>query len=212
MKVFVAGATGRVGENLVSDLVSNGHFVYAAARGYQKIEETQNIKPVYLDFHDSVENIQEVLADSEAVIFVAGSRGKDLLQTDLNGAVKLMQATENKGIKRYIQLSSLFSMDQEKWSENPSLAAIMDYNVSKFYSDKWLIDNTNLDYTILQPGTLTEEAATGKVQLNDQVGGPNPIPDVASVLAAILENDNTVKKVISMHSGDVDINSAIKSI
>lgn len=28
---------------------------------------------------------------------VAGSRGKDLLQTDLNGAIKVMQAAEQSG-------------------------------------------------------------------------------------------------------------------
>lgn len=36
---------------------------------------------------------------SDAVYFTAGSRGKDLLQTDAYGAVKTMQAAKKLGIE-----------------------------------------------------------------------------------------------------------------
>lgn len=42
---------------------------------------------------------------SDAVYFTAGSRGKDLLQTDAFGAVKTMQAAKKLSIERYIMLS-----------------------------------------------------------------------------------------------------------
>ena len=59
--------------------------------------------------------------------FVAGSRGKDLLQTDLYGAVKMMQAVEKKGnLKRYIHLSSLFALQPDKWG-----GALTDYTYFK---------------------------------------------------------------------------------
>lgn len=43
------------------------------------------------------------------MIFTGGFRGKDLLQTDLNGAVKLMIATEQASSKRFVHLSSAFA-------------------------------------------------------------------------------------------------------
>lgn len=60
----------------------------------------------------------------DAIYFVAGSRGKDLLETDAMGAVKTMQAAEKDGIKRYIMLSSLYALQPEMWSKVPSLASM----------------------------------------------------------------------------------------
>ncbi|MGC4441166.1 NAD(P)H-binding protein, partial [Streptococcus suis] len=77
----------------------------------------------------------------DAVLFVAGSRGRDLLQTDAFGAVKTMQATESLGIKRYVLLSSLYALEPDKWS-HPNLSKIMDYNVAKFFADNYLVTNT----------------------------------------------------------------------
>lgn len=159
MKLFIAGATGRVGEELIKNLEKKGHFIYAGARREDAIKTSKSVQPVHLDLHGSVDEIADTLADAEAVYFVAGSRGKDLLQTDLYGAVKLMQAVEKRGIKRYIHLSSLFALQPEKWS-----GSLTDYNISKFFSDNWLIDKTTLDYTILQPGSLKEIPGSGKLQ------------------------------------------------
>lgn len=61
--------------------------------------------------------MEEKLKDFNAVYFLAGSRGKDLLQTDAFGAVKLMQTAESIGIRRFIMLSSIFALEPEKWSQ-----------------------------------------------------------------------------------------------
>lgn len=68
-----------------------------------------------MNLHDSVEKIAELMKGMNAIYFVAGSRGKDLLQTDAMGAVKTMQAAEKDGIKRYIMLSSLYALQPEMW-------------------------------------------------------------------------------------------------
>lgn len=207
MKIFIAGATGRVGEELTKKLSEQGHTIYAGARQEEKLTKNAFVQPVHLDLHRSVSEIAETLADAEAVYFVAGSRGKDLLQTDLFGAVKLMQAVEQKKIKRYIHLSSLFALQPENW--HPSLT---DYNIAKFFSDNWLIEQTQLDYTILQPGSLIERPGSGKITTNITGGTENSIEDVASVLAELLDHDNTIKKIILMGSGETPIAEAIKQI
>ncbi|MGC6768168.1 SDR family oxidoreductase [Enterococcus sp. LJL51] len=211
MKIFVAGATGRVGQELISVLESKGHYVYAGARKTEQIKETENIQAVFLDLHETVEDLAENLKDAEAVIFVAGSRGKDLLQTDLDGAVKLMKAAESKGVKRYIQLSSMFALAPERWKE-PGIASILDYTIAKYYSDSWLLNNTALDYTILQPGTLREIPGTGKIAVDVSEAGENSIEDVAEVLAEIVTEVQTIGKVILMHSGEQPIKEALQTI
>lgn len=211
-KVFVAGGSGRVATDLIKDLVADGHQVIAGARHPEKIVQLAGVTPVTLDLHGDVAKIASLMAGADAVYFVAGSRGKDLLQTDAMGAVKTMQAAERAGIKRYIMLSSMYSLQPEKWADYPALAAITDYNIAKFFADNYLIHNTDLNYTIVQPATLTEEPATGRVTFGEGDDTTNPIPDVAQVLATVLANDNTIGKVIMMRSGDTPIDTAVKEV
>lgn len=207
MKIFIAGATGRVGEELIKRLEEKGHYIYAGARREKDIEPSNSVKPVHLDLHGNIDEIADTLADAEAVYFVAGSRGRDLLQTDLYGAVKLMQAVEQKGIKRYIHLSSLFALQPEKWS-----SALTDYNISKFFSDNWLIDKTKLEYTILQPGSLKEIPGSGKITTDISEKSENSIENVAAVLAELLEQRNSIRKVILMGDGETLIKEAVKNL
>ena len=160
----------------------------------------------------SITELQKTLGQVDAVIFAAGSRGKDLLQVDLNGSVKLAEASRQNGIKRFIQLSSAFALEQDKWAAIPALKAITDYNIAKFYADRWLIDHPGLDWTIIQAGVLDERPATGMVALNDGNSGHNAIPDVAAVLVKTLEHSNTIGKVIMMHDGSQSIDAALSSL
>ena len=196
MKIFIAGGSGRVATETIRILAGQGHDIYAGARHKDHIVMGDHIYPQKLDLHAEVDALAAQIDGMDAVYFLAGSRGKDLLQTDAFGCVKLMQACEKAGIKRYVQLSSIYSIQPEKWQEEPSLASIMNYDIARFFADQWLIRNTDLDYTIVGPCVLTEEPATGRIEINPERGTSNPIPDVAAVLAGVLDKPNTVRKVI----------------
>ena len=154
----------------------------------------------------------DIIKGMDAVYFLAGSRGKDLLQTDAFGAVKLMQVCEAVGIKRFVILSSIFALEPEKWAEEYSLKSITNYNIAKFFADNYLVTNTDLDYTIIQPSVLKEEEGTGKIELAPEHDGSNPIPDVAKVLSSVLTMENTFKKVIKMRDGDTPIAEALAQL
>lgn len=212
MKIFIVGASGRVGVQLTDLLVSAGHEVYAGARHPENLTNQSNqVHKVEFDMHADLPTLTKQLAGMDAVYFVAGSRGADLLQTDAFGAVKVAQATANNSIDRFILLSSLFATEPSRWAGVPGLASLTDYNIAKYFADKWVIDNFAGDYTILQPGTLTDVPGTGKVSINVDEGGENPIPDVAAVLAAALDKKQTYREVITMHSGDVAIDDVFSA-
>ena len=213
MKVLVVGASGRVGTDLVKQLLADEHQVIGTTRQKEKLFDNERYSQLDLDITASKESIVEQLdQDIDAVYFVAGSGGKNVLEVDLHGAVKTMQAAQEKGIKRYIMLSSVFSLETEKWAENPGIADLKDYYISKHYADHWLVNNSTLDYTIVQPGALKERAGTGKITINDASSGENAIEDVATVLAAVLTADNTIGKVLNLHNGDTVINDAIAKV
>lgn len=207
MKIFVAGATGRVAEQLIQQLAEK-HFVYAGARKPENVIKHQNVTAVPFDLHDDLPVLTERIKGMDAVYFTAGSRGQDLLQVDAFGAVKLAQAAEQAGIKRFILLSSIFALEPDKW-HLPGLDKLTNYNIAKFFADNYVVHQTDLDYTIIQPTGLTEEAASGKIALNPAKPGTNSIADVAHVLAAVLERPNTYGKVIKMSAGDEVIETAL---
>ena len=211
-KVFVAGGSGRVATDLIKDLVTAGNDVVAGARHPEKVIKLAGVTPVNLDLHSDVAKIATLMAGSDAVYFVAGSRGKDLLQTDAMGAVKTMLAAQRAGVKRYIMLSSMYALQPEKWADYPALASITDYNIAKFFADNYLISNTNLDYTIIQPASLTEKAATGKVTFGAGNDTTTPMSGEAQVLADVVTADNTIGKVIMMRSGDTPIADAVAAV
>ena len=212
MKILVIGASGRVGTDLVKQLLADNHEVIGTTRQDEKLFNDDNYIQLDLDITAKKEAIQhQIEQDIDAVYFVAGSGGKDVLEVDLHGAVKTMQAVEDKGIKRYIMLSTVFSLDTSKWNQ-PGIADLKEYYICKHYADQWLVNNSSLDYTIVQAGALKELAATGKITINDDNAGENSIEDVATTLAAVLDADNTTKKVFSMHNGETVINEAIAQL
>lgn len=211
MQIFVAGGSGRVATELIKDLVADGNTVVAGARHEDNVIKLDGVKAVHMDLHADVDQIADLMKGSDAVYFTAGSRGKDLLQTDAFGAVKTMQAAKKLGIERYIMLSSVFALQPEMWKIE-GLNQIMDYNVAKFFADNYLVNQSGLKYTILQPTNLTEEPATGKISLDVNGVTSNPIPDVAKTLADIIKHDNTIGKVIMMRTGNTPINQALSDI
>lgn len=148
MQVFVAGGSGSVATALIKDLVAAGHTVVAGARHEDHIIKDAKVRPVHMDLHASADDLAALMKGSQAVCFTAGSRGKDLLQTDAYGAVKTMQAAKKACIKRYVMLSSIFTLQPDKW-QIKGLDSIVDYTIAKYFADNYLVKQSGLDYTIL---------------------------------------------------------------
>src|SRR5699024_2392117 len=206
------GASGRVGNMLVKKLFQEKHSVVGATRQDKELFDSQNYTQINLDLLADVEEIENTIHNNlDAIYFVSGSGGKNLLQVDLHGAIKTMQVAEKISVKRYIMLSSLFTLEPKRWNEQ-YLKGITNYNIAKRYADLWLINNTALDYSILQAGLLKEIKGSGKIKVNVENPGENSIENVATTLVEVLENQSASKKVITMHDGDKTIKEAISEL
>lgn len=212
MNILVIGASGRVGSTLVQKLLDNNHQVTGTSREDKRLFDNDNYTHLSLDLSADKNDLERKIAHNfDAVYFTAGSGGKAVLDVDLHGAVKTMQIAESKGLKRYIMLSTVFSLDTAKWTL-PGINQLKDYYIAKHYADQWLVNNTALDYTIVQAGALKEREPTGKIEVNSDSAGENSIDDVAETLATVLTVDNTIRRVFHIHNGETPIQQAIASV
>lgn len=212
MKTMIIGGTGRVGKELVKFLKQDNE-VTVTTRSPEKYSDDDIFQDVNLvKFNLSellVSDIAKLFNGFDVVYFVAGSRNEDLIQTESFGAIKTMQAAEEAGVKKYVMLSSAFALQPDKWINNPHYGNLQAYQAAKYIADYWLMHNTNLDYTILQPSTLTETPGTGRVKFNIKTPGENSITDVAEVLKDVIYSEKASNKVITMHSGNSTIQEEI---
>jgi uncharacterized protein YbjT (DUF2867 family) len=71
---------------------------------------------------------------------------------------------------------------------------------------------SGLDYTIIRPGSLTDDAGTGCIDANRSLGRRGEIPreDVAETFVAALEEDTTRGETIDILAGDTPIAEALR--
>ena len=129
-KIFIFGGSGRVATDLIKNLVADGNTITAAARHPENIIKLDGVTAEKLDLHADVDNIAKQVKGFAAIYFTAGSRGKDLIQKDAMGAIKTMMAAEKAGVKRYIMLSSMLSLDTVSYTHLYKLATRLIKNSS----------------------------------------------------------------------------------
>ncbi|WP_422730468.1 hypothetical protein [Lentilactobacillus rapi] len=74
------------------------------------------------------------------------------------------------------------------------------------------MNNTHLQYTILQPTALVEKPGSGKVTLGDYTTNENSIDNVAEVLIGLAEHNSSIGEVIEMSAGNEPIPEAINHL
>ncbi|HLQ40590.1 MAG TPA: SDR family oxidoreductase [Tetragenococcus sp.] len=219
MKILVIGANGQIGSQLVEKLqASDAHEALAMVRKKEQEERflTQGISTVVADLEDTIEELAKAVKGVDAIVFAAGSGGKTAadktILIDLNGAVKAMEAAKKAGVKRFVIVSAIGT---QQWLEpHPSwLDQLAPYYAAKFYADEWL-QQSGLDYTIVRPGALTNDAPTGKVEIAATLDQPAPISrcDVADLIVALVDQKQTINKSFDVINGSTKITAAIKNI
>lgn len=216
MKVLVVGANGQIGKHLVK-LIQETDSITAKAMIRKQEQasffEKLGAETVVVDLEDDTDVITEAVKGADAVVFTAGSgphTGPDkTMLIDLDGAIKTIKATIASDVKRFIMISSF---DTTREAIQDASSSFAPYVVAKHYADERL-RATDLDYTIIHPGLLTNDAALGKVEVGPTVErGEVPREDVASVILACLEDKATIGKEFQVVSGDDTVQVAIDTL
>ncbi len=210
MKVFVAGANGRVGRHVVNKLIQKDDDVLAGVRDpkTQSILRHDHVAYVPFNLHQDIDQMVDAFSNCDAIIFAAGSAGKDLAKVDLDGAVKTMKAAKKAEIKRYIMVSAVNADHPETWPGK----SLHDYYVAKHYADEWL-RGTDLNYVIVQPVTLSDRPATGEIESNyTELSDEISREDVAEFLAQVVRKPGVNRLTVDISNGDEAIHEVISDL
>jgi uncharacterized protein YbjT (DUF2867 family) len=213
MDILVVGGHGQVALRLLKLLSGQGH----TARGLiRKPDQAADLAaagavPVLGDLEND-RSLDAYVKGADAVVFAAGAgpgSGDARKRTvDLGGAVKLVDAARNTGVRRYVQISSIGADRPDRSGD--SMRA---YLVAKAEADAYLTAS-GLDWTIVRPGSLTNDPGTGRVQVSTTLGNRGPVPrdDVAAVVAASLTEDHTIGLTFELFTGDTPIPQALAEL
>ncbi len=212
MHVFIAGANGQIGQHLLREMADSNHEARALIRHPDQGPELQQLGATETVLGDLEQDCSEALRGCDAVIFTAGSgphTGPDkTIDVDQEGAIRLVDTARAMGIQRFIMVSSMGAGEPEKGPEK-----LRHYLQAKHNADEHL-KNSGLNYTIVRPGRLTDGDGTGKVAVRARLEDFGKIPrqDVACVLLAVLDSDNTDNRVFEVVSGDTPVSEALAKL
>ncbi|GAB3056268.1 SDR family oxidoreductase [Salinicoccus sesuvii] len=207
MKVLVIGANGQVGHQAVEKIKEKGHEPIAMVRKEEQQGQFED-KGISTVLGDLEKDFSHAFEGVDSVVFAAGSGGDtDTDMTviiDQEGAIESVDNAQQADVKHFVLLSSMGADDPKNADQ------IKAYMYAKHRADEYL-KASGLDYTILRPGMLTNDAGTGKVKLFE--GGTEvaeiPREDVASVLAHIVDTNKAENKTFYVHEGDTPIEDSL---
>ena len=214
MRVAIAGGHGQIALRLAKILSELGDDVVGLIRNPDHADDLKQAgaEPAVVDLEQASEDeVARAISESDAVVFSAGAgpgsgpARKDTM--DYGGAVKLIAAAKQAGVRRYVIVSSMGANPDAPGDDTFSV-----YLRAKGRADD-AVRESGLDATVVRPGTLTNDAGTGRVRLAESVPrGRVPRDDVAAVLAAVLDSPNSIGKTVDLIGGDTPVAEAVKAI
>ncbi|MBY8869040.1 SDR family oxidoreductase [Streptomyces sennicomposti] len=215
MRIVIAGGHGQIALRLERLLAARGDEVAGVVRRAEQADDLRaaGAEPIVLDLESaSVEEVAERLRGADAAVFAAGAgpgSGKARKDTvDKGAAVLFADAAVRAGVRRHVVVSAMAADARHEGGE------IFDaYLRAKGAADDHVRAQEALDWTILRPGTLTDEPGTGHVRLEASTGrGSVPRDDVAAVLAELVDTPATAGLTLELVSGSTPVSVAVKSV
>ena len=206
MKIFVLGATGGTGQELVRQAIEHGHGVTAFVRSPEKLKTFgERIAVIRGDLLNSAE-LERVLEGHDAVLSGFGPR-VPISKADAHllerFADTLTHAMQHAGVRRVVVESMAFLF---KDSIIPPAYVVGRLFFRELVADasamERVITNSGLDWTIVRPPQLTDKPRTGKYRVRDGhlpgFGFNISRADVADFSIRSLQNNDAIHKIVGV--------------
>ncbi|MFJ8021232.1 NAD(P)H-binding protein [Streptomyces sp. NPDC096311] len=215
MRIVIAGGHGQIALRLERLLAARGDEVAGIIRRAEQGDDLRaaGAEPVLCDLESaSVEEVAAHLQGADAAVFAAGAgpgSGPARKETvDRGAAVLFANAAERARVRRHVVVSAMGADPAHPGDDVFDL-----YLRAKGEADEYVRGRTALEWTILRPGSLIDDAGTGLVRLEASTGrGAVSRDDVAAVLAELVETPATAGLTLELISGSTPISVAVKSV
>ncbi|HZC90366.1 MAG TPA: SDR family oxidoreductase [Mycobacterium sp.] len=207
-RIVVIGGHGKVALHLARILTERGDEVTSVFRNPDHAEDVAatGARPVVADIEKlDTDALGELVAGYDAVVFSAGAGGGNPARTyavDRDAAIRVIDAARQAGTRRFVMVSYFGAGRDHVPADDP----FFPYAEAKAAADAHL-RASDLDWTVLGPGRLTLEPATGRIAIG--IEGEVSREDVALVAAAVLHDDKTIGRTIEFSNGDLPIGEAL---
>ncbi|MBE9145034.1 SDR family oxidoreductase [Planktothrix mougeotii] len=200
--IFVGGASRGVGREVVNCLRNQQKHVKALLRTPDTRPELEGMG-VQVVMGDALEitTVEQAMLGPEpisAVISTIGGLPKDGERADYLGNKNLIDAAVKAGVRKFILVSSIGSGESVVALPPQALETLKSVLVEKEKAEQHLI-KSGLTYTIIRPGGLKSEPATGNGVLteNYRVAGLIHRADVGQLVCNCLFSDLANGKILS---------------
>jgi uncharacterized protein YbjT (DUF2867 family) len=212
MRIVIAGGHGKVALILERLLAEAGHEPVAIIRNpdHRADVDARGAAAVVLDLEAaSVDEVAQVLKNADAAVFAAGagpgSGAERKFTVDRDAAILLADAAEAAGVGRLVVISAMNADRFDPASDD----VFQQYLRAKSEADA-SVRARDLDWTIVRPGSLTNDEGTGLVRAAATVPyGKIPRADVAATIAALLQTGAASRVQFDLVSGDEPIRDAL---
>lgn len=200
--LFLAGASRGVGREIAKYLTQQNKKVKALLRSETSRPdlEAMGIKVVLGDALDAAAVEQAMLADEpiHAVISTIGGLPKDGERPDYLGNKNLIDAAVKAGVQKFILVSSIGSGESVVAIPPQALETLRPVLLEKEQAETYLRES-GVTYTIIRPGGLKSEPATGNGVLTEdyKVAGTIHRADVAQLVCKCLFSEAANNKILS---------------
>jgi uncharacterized protein YbjT (DUF2867 family) len=214
MDLVIAGGHGKVARRLARRLVARGDRVRGLIRRPEHADDLREdgSEPVVCDLeHASVEEVARAVAGADVVVFAAGagagSGPERKLTVDRDGAIKLLEAARTAGVDGYLMISSIGAEAPPDGDDTFSV-----YLRAKAAADQALMESDRV-WTIVRPVFMNDEPGSGLVRIaTEQIDGEVSRDDVAAVLAAVLHEPRSARRILYVSAGDEPVEEALAAV
>eukprot|EP01038_Epipyxis_sp_PR26KG_P012305 gene12305-16502_t len=195
--VFVAGGSNGIGYEVVKKLSALGTPVHALVRRVDSVELLSKLPGVKVTLGDAMkeDDVQKCMEGCVAAITTLGGRPntESGMKVDYAGNSNVIEQAGILGVERIILVTSVGCGDT-KTAVTPQVYRILEEAlVQKTKAERDLKTYTNLDWTIIRPGGLKTDVATGKAILTEDkmaIGVVNRV-DCAEMVIKVLGSTGT---------------------
>ena len=208
MHIAVIGASSGVGKQVVEQALEQGHTVRAFARNPDKIEiEHDQLEKIQGDAQQ-LEAVEGAIEGVDAAICTLGAPPSNKNKPRTHGTRNLVRAMKNQGIKRIICVSSIGVAESRVmlpfFIRYIVMGIMLKSSMDDHATQEIAVRNSDLDWTIVRPGQLTDDPLTGNYKYgflySDKTVNLNPIAraDVADFILKQLEEDLYVHQAVGI--------------